>query len=61
MNIQGRNFEAIMGSHQELSSLGVVFNGLPEQQPCGGVLATLRVPAGNELQLVQQSTVDHDL
>lgn len=39
---------------QELSSLGVAFTGLPERQQWGGILATLRDPAGNELQLVQQ-------
>jgi uncharacterized glyoxalase superfamily protein PhnB len=38
----------------ELSALGVAFTGLPEQQDWGGILATLRDPAGNELQLVQQ-------
>jgi catechol 2,3-dioxygenase-like lactoylglutathione lyase family enzyme len=36
------------------SELGVAFTGLPEQQSWGGILATLRDPAGNELQLVQR-------
>ena len=39
---------------RELSTLGVAFTGLPERQGWGGILATLRDPAGNELQLVQQ-------
>jgi len=40
--------------YRELSSLGVAFSGLPERQDWGGILATLRDPSGNELQLVQQ-------
>lgn len=44
----------IQSKYRELSSLGVAFSGLPEQQRWGGILATLRDPAGNELQLVQQ-------
>jgi len=44
----------IQSKYRELSSLGVAFSGLPEQQQWGGILATLRDPAGNELQLVQQ-------
>ncbi|MES2959497.1 MAG: VOC family protein [Pseudomonadota bacterium] len=42
--------------HRELLALGVEFSGQPEKQSWGGVLATLRDPAGNELQIVQQST-----
>jgi catechol 2,3-dioxygenase-like lactoylglutathione lyase family enzyme len=39
--------------YRELLNLGVEFTGAPEKQAWGGVLATLRDPAGNELQLVQ--------
>ena len=39
--------------HRELASAGVQFSGLPEKQLWGGILATLRDPAGNELQIVQ--------
>ncbi|MGF6345763.1 VOC family protein [Variovorax sp. W2I14] len=46
--------EDIQSKYKELSSLGVDFSGLPERQQWGGVLATLRDPAGNELQLVEQ-------
>jgi len=46
--------EDIHSKYRELSSLGVVFSGLPEGQRWGGILATLCDPAGNELQLVQQ-------
>ena len=38
---------------QELTTQGVQFTGQPERQPWGGTLATLRDPAGNELQLVE--------
>jgi catechol 2,3-dioxygenase-like lactoylglutathione lyase family enzyme len=44
----------IQSKYTELSSLGVDFSGLPERQQWGGILATLRDPAGNELQLVEQ-------
>lgn len=44
----------IQSKYTELSSRGVTFSGLPEPQSWGGILATLRDPAGNELQLVQQ-------
>jgi predicted enzyme related to lactoylglutathione lyase len=40
--------------HRELQALGVQFTGLPEKQFWGGILATFRDPAGNELQIVQQ-------
>ena len=40
--------------HRELLALGVPFTGAPEQQFWGGILATLRDPSGNELQIVQQ-------
>ncbi len=39
--------------HERLSSAGVVFSGAPERQSWGGTLATMRDPAGNEIQLVQ--------
>jgi catechol 2,3-dioxygenase-like lactoylglutathione lyase family enzyme len=38
---------------QQLTTQGVQFTGQPERQPWGGSLATLRDPAGNELQLVE--------
>ncbi|MBS75436.1 VOC family protein [Variovorax sp.] len=44
----------IDAKYKELSSLGVAFSGLPERQQWGGILATLRDPAGNEIQIVQQ-------
>jgi predicted enzyme related to lactoylglutathione lyase len=40
--------------HRELTAAGVEFSGKPEKQFWGGILATLRDPAGNELQIVQQ-------
>lgn len=43
----------IAAAHAALRARGVAFSGAPEQQPWGGWLATLRDPAGNELQLVQ--------
>jgi predicted enzyme related to lactoylglutathione lyase len=39
--------------HQELVARGVPFTGRPEKQQWGGILATLRDPSGNELQIVQ--------
>lgn len=44
----------IRAERERLAALGVVFSGEPELQPWGGWLATLRDPAGNELQLVQR-------
>jgi catechol 2,3-dioxygenase-like lactoylglutathione lyase family enzyme len=44
----------VLSTCQALASRGVAFSGLPERQDWGGILATLRDPAGNELQLVQQ-------
>lgn len=38
---------------QKLSSQGVEFTGTPERQQWGGTLATLKDPAGNQIQLVQ--------
>ena len=43
----------IAARHQDLLASGVEFSGAPEQQYWGGWLATLKDPAGNELQLVQ--------
>ncbi len=44
---------SIKDQYNELRSRGVVFTSEPEVQVWGGVLATLRDPSGNELQLVQ--------
>jgi predicted enzyme related to lactoylglutathione lyase len=44
----------MQAKYDELSSRGVEFTGLPERQAWGGILATLRDPAGNELQICQQ-------
>lgn len=41
--------------HREFAAAGVEFSGEPEKQFWGGILATLRDPAGNELQIVQQA------
>lgn len=38
---------------EELRAIGVAFDGEPEEQAWGGVLATFSDPAGNRLQLVQ--------
>jgi len=38
---------------EKLAAQGVEFTGQPERQSWGGTLATLRDPAGNELQLVE--------
>jgi len=46
----------IVAKHQDLLALGVEFSGQPERQYWGGWLATLKDPAGNELQLVQAAT-----
>ncbi len=40
-------------AHRALSSAGVQFSGLPEQQVWGGSLATFLDSEGNALQLVQ--------
>jgi predicted enzyme related to lactoylglutathione lyase len=44
---------SISAKYVELCAKGVHFTGEPEAQAWGGVLATFRGPAGNELQLVQ--------
>src|SRR5687768_1756817 len=41
--------------HRALVARGVQFTGEPERQSWGGVLATFRDPAGNELQIAQAS------
>ena len=40
-------------TYEQLLSRNVTFTGAPEAQSWGGVLATFKDPAGNELQLVQ--------
>ena len=42
----------IYALHEELVGRGVEFEGAPEQQPWGGVLAHLRDPDGNVLTLL---------
>ncbi len=44
----------IENKHQELTSRGVHFTGMPEKQFWGGILATFQDPSGNELQIVQR-------
>ncbi len=41
-------------AYRSLAAAGVEFTGAPERQSWGGILATLRDPAGNQLQIVQQ-------
>lgn len=48
--------EDLEATYARLQAQGVPFSGAPEAQAWGGVLATLRDPAGNELQLVQYPT-----
>lgn len=43
----------VLATHGELKSRGVEFAEEPERQAWGGILATFRDPAGNELQIVQ--------
>ena len=43
----------VEAKHKELAARGVQFTGLPERQSWGGMLATFRDPAGNELQIAQ--------
>ncbi len=43
-------------TYRELSARGVPFSERPEKQSWGGVLATFKDPAGNELQIVQYPT-----
>ena len=50
----------LAAAHARLSAAGVPFSGPPEQQSWGGWLATLRDPAGNELQLAQYPAGEPD-
>ncbi|HWH81297.1 MAG TPA: VOC family protein [Burkholderiaceae bacterium] len=43
----------VQQTYRSLAAAGVEFTGAPERQLWGGMLATLRDPAGNELQVVQ--------
>jgi predicted enzyme related to lactoylglutathione lyase len=43
----------IAAEHARLRGAGVPFDGAPEVQPWGGVLATFRDAADNQFQLVQ--------
>ena len=43
----------IAAEHARLTAAGVPFDGAPQAQPWGGVLATFRDPADNQFQLVQ--------
>jgi aminoglycoside 6'-N-acetyltransferase I len=43
----------VRATHAALVARGVVFSGAPEAQGWGGVIATLRDPDGNELQIAQ--------
>lgn len=43
----------VQAAYDDLSAKGVRFDGAPERQPWGGVLAHLLDPAGNVLTLVQ--------
>jgi len=45
--------ESVAATYERLTSRNVQFSGAPEAQSWGGVLATFKDPAGNELQLVQ--------
>jgi catechol 2,3-dioxygenase-like lactoylglutathione lyase family enzyme len=51
----GLSFEVsdIAAAHRRLLAQGVSFEGEPERQFWGGILATLVDPAGNRLQIVQ--------
>ena len=53
--LTGLSFEVadVAAKHKELEARGVQFTGAPEQQSWGGILATFRDPAGNELQIAQ--------
>ena len=45
--------ENVATVYQRLLAMDVSFTGAPETQAWGGILATFKDPAGNELQLVQ--------
>lgn len=51
--------ENISAACDRLMSRNVVFSGAPEVQSWGGVLATFKDPAGNELQLVQMNAGEY--
>lgn len=44
----------IGATHLDLGRKGVVFSGPPQREFWGGLVATLRDPEGNELQIVQR-------
>lgn len=46
---------SISATYEQLLARNVVFTGAPEAQSWGGILATFKDPAGNELQLVQRN------
>jgi catechol 2,3-dioxygenase-like lactoylglutathione lyase family enzyme len=46
----------IAKTHRELADKGVVFTEEPERQAWGGIVATFKDPAGNQLQLAQHPT-----
>ncbi|MGH6609443.1 MAG: VOC family protein [Burkholderiaceae bacterium] len=41
-------------AYEELQFRGVAFTGAPEKQFWGGIVATMKDPSGNELQICQQ-------
>jgi predicted enzyme related to lactoylglutathione lyase len=43
----------LIAEHARLAAAGVPFNGVPEVQTWGGMLATFVDPDGNQFQLVQ--------
>ena len=43
----------IQSTYAEMLAKGITFTGRPERQGWGGMLATFKDPAGNQLQLVQ--------
>ena len=52
---------SIADEYTRLQACGVTFTGAPEVQHWGGVLATLRDPSGNQVQLVQRPKPGQDL
>lgn len=47
----------VAACHRTLSAKGVAFDGPPEPQPWGGILAHFKDPDGNVLTLVQYPSV----
>ena len=45
----------VLATHRDLLSRGVEFTEEPERQAWGGILATFRDPARNEIQIVQHA------